>query len=187
MFESSILRRSRAIVSITLTIALWYVVGLVWLYSALFHQWYAPTPVRLRISSINLDAPIAEVGLADDGFMDIPPTAQEVGWFEPGYIPGEQGNAVIAGHLDTASGKPAAFWALHQLEQGQTIDVLYDDGSQRTFEVIRQETYAAGEAPLDTIFGSSTGAYLHLITCKGAWNMDDNAYNERLVVYTKLH
>lgn len=186
MPELSVLRRSPAIVLITFSIVACYVMGAMWLNDVLFHQTYIPTPVRLQIASINLDAPIAEVGLASDGLMDIPPTAQELGWFEPGYIPGEQGNAVIAGHLDTASGKPAAFWALNQLEAGDVIVVLYDDGSQRSFEVMRQQTYSSDNAPLDAIFGSSTGAYLNLITCKGIWDVEDEAYEERLVVYSRL-
>lgn len=186
MSTLSLVRQSWPIVVITLVVAAFYLWGSAYIYRVLFHTDANIAPVRVRIASINLDAPVASVGFDADGFMDIPPTAQELGWFEPGYIPGEQGNAVIAGHLDTESGKPAAFWNLNQLEAGDAIDVFYDDGSMRTFEVLRQETYTSNAAPLETIFGSATGAYLNLITCDGIWNPEEESYEERLVVYSML-
>ena len=35
---------------------------------------------------------------------------EDVGWYELGARPGEAGNGVIAGHLDTDRGAPAAFF-----------------------------------------------------------------------------
>ncbi|PIZ82226.1 MAG: class F sortase, partial [Parcubacteria group bacterium CG_4_10_14_0_2_um_filter_41_6] len=35
------------------------------------------------------------------------------------------------------------------------------------------------------VFNSSDGkAHLNLITCTGVWNKEDNAFSERLVVFT---
>jgi LPXTG-site transpeptidase (sortase) family protein len=142
------------------------------------------TPVHVRIPAINVDAPVIGVALRRDGIMDIPDTAADLGWFELGYRPGEQGNAVIAGHLDTASGKPAVFWDLRRLKKGDKIYVVADDGTTRTFVVRERETYPMDDAPMQRIFGVSSGAHLNLITCNGQWQEHLNTYARRLVVYT---
>ena len=55
-------------------------------------------PVRLRIPSINVDAPVEYVGLTPDGAMDVPKERANVAWFNLGPRPGENGSAVVAGH-----------------------------------------------------------------------------------------
>lgn len=44
------------------------------------------------------------------GNMDIPKRDENVAWYQIGYYPGSKGNAVIAGHYDTATGSPAVFY-----------------------------------------------------------------------------
>jgi len=144
----------------------------------------AALPVRVRIASINVDAPIVMLGLRKDGVMDIPATSYQVGWFEPGFIPGQQGNAVFAGHLDTVSGEQAVFWNLRRLRMGDLIDVEMNDGTFHHFRVRTRATYPMSDAPMRTIFGSSTGSHLNLVTCHGQWNDTIQSYESRLVVYT---
>ncbi len=143
------------------------------------------SPVRLRIPAVGIDAPVVRVGLREDGFMDVPGTAEEVGWFAPGYIPGTPGNAVMAGHLDTQSGKAAVFWELRRLKTGDMVEVEREDGSLKRFTVTHRATYSANEAPLNALFGSATGSHLNLITCNGAWRDDLQTYDRRLIVYTE--
>jgi len=143
------------------------------------------SPVHLRIPAINVDAPVINVGLRPDGFMDIPGTAHEVGWFALGYVPGSQGNAVMAGHLDTESGNGAVFWDLRRLKKGDIVEVEREDGSLKRFTVTHRASYSADQAPLEELFGSSTGAHLNLITCNGAWRDDLQTYDRRLIVYTE--
>lgn len=142
-------------------------------------------PVRLRIPSIDVDAPIVPVGFRPDGLMDIPPTAQDVGWFAPGFLPGNPGNAVLAGHLDRASGEPAVFWRVRRLVPGDDVQLVRADGSVLRYRVMSSDTYPMDAAPLERIFGSATGSRLNLITCNGAWQEDLATYNRRLVVYTE--
>jgi LPXTG-site transpeptidase (sortase) family protein len=142
-------------------------------------------PVTIRIPSIQVEAPIVSVGLRDDGLMDAPKTAREAGWFSLGFVPGEQGNAVITGHLDTASGKPAVFAELWRVAPGDTVEIVRHDGTSRVFRVMKLHAYAPQEAPLAELFGSASGAYLNLITCNGAWDEAAQSYNQRLVVFTK--
>src|SRR5438309_658887 len=70
-----------------------------------------PLPVRLVIPAIQVDASVEQVGRTPDGAMDVPKESNDVGWYKLGFRPGEQGNAVMAGHLDTATDR-AVFWDL---------------------------------------------------------------------------
>jgi len=144
------------------------------------------TPVDLVIPVLNVDAPVESVGRTADGAMDVPSRTQTTAWYRLGAAPGQEGTAVIAGHLDTARGKPAVFWDLAKLRPGDEVAVTDSDGITHTFAVDRVARYAYDDAPLDEIFGFQPGAHLNLITCAGSWNDTDDNYSQRLVVYTTL-
>jgi LPXTG-site transpeptidase (sortase) family protein len=118
--------------------------------------------------------------------MDVPRSGSQVGWYALGARPGEAGNAVIAGHLDTALGTPAVFWNLNDLSEKDDVFVLDDFGHEYHFQVVKSVVYNAREAPLQQIFGASIAKNLQLITCNGAWQADEKSYDKRLVVYTNL-
>jgi sortase (surface protein transpeptidase) len=145
-------------------------------------------PVRVRIPSIGVDAPVELVGLTSDRAMDVPKTWANVGWYRDGYRPGEPGNAVLAGHLDTNSGGPAVFWSLDKLQPGDEVIVDYANGDGYTFAVEGQETYEYdAQGPIiDRIFGESLTADLNLVTCDGAWDHGQATYSHRLVVFCTL-
>ncbi len=142
-------------------------------------------PKKLEIPKLKVSANIENVGLTADNNMDIPKSDWSAGWFSPGPKPGETGSAVIAGHLDSQTGKPAVFWNLHQLQAGDYIFIIDNDGNKKRFRVIGSEQYGAKNAPLEKIFGAQDGAYLNLITCNGVWNRQERNYDKRLVVFTK--
>ena len=64
----------------------------------------AGDPVRLEIPAIQVDAFIELVGLTPQDAMDVPKGWMNAGWYHKGFRPGEAGNAVIAGHLDSSTG-----------------------------------------------------------------------------------
>ena len=148
----------------------------------------AGRPVRLEVPAIGVDAYVEEVGLTADRAMDVPQEWQNAGWYNRGYRPGEPGNSVIAGHLDTTSGGPAVFWDLAQLLPGDEIHVGYENGDRYTFIV--QETgefnYNAEGEVIDRIFGDSPTEDLNLITCQGTWDRSSRTYDKRLVVFSSL-
>ena len=49
-------------------------------------------------------------------------------------MPGQIGNAVIAGHLDRKDGSPAIFWGLRQLAVGDSVMV-------REFQILLKIVY----------------------------------------------
>lgn len=141
-------------------------------------------PTRLKIPSINVDAPVEYVGLTSDGAMDIPKAPNEVAWFNLGSRPGENGSAVIAGHYGWENNLPAVFDDLHKLRKGDKISVEDKKGVTTTFVVREMKIYGKDEI-VPEVFGSSDGkAHLNLVTCTGEWNKDEKTYSERLVVFT---
>ena len=145
-------------------------------------------PTRLEIPAIGVDAFIEQVGLTSERAMDVPKGWMNVGWYREGFYPGEVGNAVIAGHLDSVGGGPAVFWDLDKLVPGDEVRVTYENGDRYTFAVQSQQTYAHdAEGPIiSSIFDQSLTPDLNLITCDGAWDRGQATYTQRLVVFTTL-
>jgi sortase (surface protein transpeptidase) len=145
-------------------------------------------PVRLIISAIGINALVESVGVHANGDLATPTHSpwEDVGWYNAGPRPGEQGSAVIDGHVDRPGGLPAVFWRLHDLQVGDTVLVTDATGNTRNFHVTRIAFYHPQEAPLQDIFGNWGGAYLNLITCAGDWIPSQQQTTLRLVVYTTL-
>ncbi len=141
-------------------------------------------PARLSINtaSVQVDAPVEYVGLTPERAMETPDGWWNVGWYELGPRPGEEGNAVLAGHLDSTTG-PAVFWDLAKLQIGDEVSVTDEYGNRIRFVVRRMEVYGATDAPLNLIFGKTEGAHLNLITCQGTFQ-GSAGYDSRLVVFT---
>ncbi|MCB9176125.1 MAG: class F sortase [Caldilineae bacterium] len=148
----------------------------------------AGRPIRLEIPAIGVDAEVEAVGLTPDRAMDVPKGWMNAGWYQNGFLPGEIGNAVIAGHLDTSTGGPAVFWDLNQLVAGDEIHVTYEDGSRFTFAVEANKVYDhdAEGAIIESIFGKSLTPDLNLVTCDGAWDHGAATYSKRLVVFATI-
>lgn len=148
----------------------------------------AGVPVRLEVPAIGVDAVVERVGLTSERAMDVPKDWMNVGWYENGPLPGAEGNAVIAGHLDTNTGGPAVFWMLNRLSPGDQVIVTYSSGDRYTFvvqELVEYDHDAEGEV-IDTVFGDSLAPNLNLVTCQGVWDYGNRTYNKRLVVFTSL-
>lgn len=142
-------------------------------------------PAKLIIDSLGVNDPVEKVGQNKKGGMGVPENVQNAGWYKFGAKPGEQGSAVVAGHVNTRNGK-SIFWNLHKLETGDEVEVLNKSGEKRTFKVIGKESYDYQHAPVKKIFGYTSRRKLNLITCTGDFNYDAGTHQERLVIYTEL-
>lgn len=154
------------------------------------------TPVRLIVPAMHLDAKVIPVGTTATGAMSTPhcasatdPVCGEVYWYSPGVVPGQTGNAVIAGHVNRPDASPASFGALTNLAAGDTFQVQTADNHMLTFKVTsieRVTAYASGQNNpiINEIFGPATQPDLNLITCIGDW--DGATFNQRLVVHTQI-
>ncbi len=142
-------------------------------------------PVTLEIPSLGVKAAVESVGLDSQKRMDVPKNADNVGWYNLGSRPGENGNAVIDGHLDSTTG-PAVFSRLKEIPVGNRVVITDDQNHTYEYIVTDKKTYPFDAVPLKEIFGSSNRPFLNLITCEGVFNSTQKNYSQRVVVYTKL-
>lgn len=145
-------------------------------------------PVHLLVPSIKVNAFVEPVGVLANGDLETPTQNPwyNVGWYESGTLPGEQGSAVIDGHLDRPGGSPAVFWNLRHIHTGAAVIVIDAQGRSIHFHVTRVAFYPPQAAPLQEIFGNGGGTYLNLITCAGDWIPSERQTTLRQVVYTTL-
>lgn len=141
-------------------------------------------PEKISIPAIDVEASALHLGVNDKGEMEVPDTIEDVSWFEPGYKPGENGRAVIAGHVDGIAG-PAVFWDLAKLEAGDEITVE-GGGERKVFRVYAMESVQLELADVQSIFGYRSSPELVLITCSGDYDHNRGTREERLVIYAEL-
>jgi hypothetical protein len=144
-------------------------------------------PLRLKIPSIGVEAPVLDVGLAEDGSVDVPPLARhnEAGWFERGPTPGQFGPAVIVGHADTRTG-PSVFHDLGSMKPGQRIEVFRRDRRVAVFEVNSVEHFNKVKLPRDRVYGDYSRPGLRLVTCGGKWLGGGTGYSDNVIVFASL-
>jgi sortase (surface protein transpeptidase) len=138
-------------------------------------------PVRVEIPSIGVSSRLVRLGLNPDGTMEVPRDYGLAGWFTGGAVPGQDGPAVISGHVDSKTG-PAVFYRLRDLSEGDIVRVKRADGNWLTFKVTGSVSYAKAAFPTDAVFGPVTGPVLRLITCGGGFDRASGHYLDNLVV-----
>ncbi|MFV2114375.1 class F sortase [Micromonospora sp. LOL_025] len=145
-------------------------------------------PTTIAIPRIGVDAAIMPLGTNPDGTVQVPPLerAQLAGWYEPGPSPGEIGNAVIVGHVDSAAMGPAVFFSLGALQPGDTITVTREDGQQATFTVESVKAYPKTEFPTEQVYGPSDRPGLRVVTCGGTFDQAAGSYPDNVVVFASM-
>ncbi|WP_181803783.1 class F sortase [Streptomyces shenzhenensis] len=144
-------------------------------------------PTRLRIPKIAVDAPFTVLTMGSTGELDPPPADNTnlVGWYSGGAAPGEEGTAIIAGHVDTTT-SAAVFARLDRLERGDRFTVSRADDTDATFVVDDADTFAKDDFPSDRVYADTRRPEVRLITCAGDYDHDAKDYTENLVVFAHL-
>lgn len=141
-------------------------------------------PVGLQIPAIDVSAPVKPVGVTVDRDLELPEFG-ETGWYRLGPSPGQEGHAVIAGHVDSRKGTDV-FWLLHTLKPGQAVEVRMSNDSLVTFrvdEVLQQPKEALPESRM---WRSTGRPQLALITCGGKFDKKLRSYPDNIVVYATM-
>lgn len=110
------------------------------------------------------EVPMVSIG-AFGGSLDVPDASLSglyTGLAEPGA---EQGATMVAAHVDTNEGEPAAFWPLHELEEGEIVTV-HRNGQDHEYEIIGLEIHEQDALPAE-FFDASGEHRLYLMTCAG--------------------
>ncbi|MFD7748035.1 class F sortase [Streptomyces sp. NPDC059698] len=137
-------------------------------------------PRDIRIPKIGVRTQIDKVTRATDGSVDMPPDPDHAGWYTGSATPGENGNTIIVGHVDSRSG-PAAFYGLGALRKGSRIMVTRRDGSTAHFTVSAMEVWAKDDFPSRRVYGPAMTPTLTLITCAD-WDNERHTYRSNLVL-----
>ena len=138
-------------------------------------------PARLSIPSIGVDAKVQHVGINKKGNMATPTNFTDVGWYRYGTLPGRQGSAVIAGHVDNGFAMPGVFKNLNDVKKGDDIYLEAANGDMLHYVVTGFSTYDY-DAEAKEVFGQNDDRYLKLITCTGEWMPQHRTHDKRLVV-----
>jgi hypothetical protein len=143
----------------------------------------ATRPVRIVIPAIHVDASLVDLARGADGVLAAPPSDEldKAGWYAKGTVPGRIGPAVIAGHVDWVD-RIAVFHRLDQLQEGDVITVVMNDGSKVRFGVDDVRKVSKFHFPTKSVYGPTPDAELRVITCGGPWDDARNIYSENVIV-----
>lgn len=145
-------------------------------------------PSQLVIPVLQIDAAIEHIGLVADDRMATPRGFKNAGWYRYGPAPGDEGTAIISGHLDNGLGLSGVFKRLHELSPGDEIEVLTEGGRTVRFRAESLTSYPYDKVPPESL--TSVGMRrLVLITCGGRWIYDKSqgmTYDHRLIVTAVL-
>ncbi|MGW2812764.1 class F sortase [Streptomyces sp. NPDC001415] len=146
-------------------------------------------PQRVEIPALGVAAPVVPRNLDADGAVDPPPYDRPgtVGWFGGGARPGEEGAALLVGHVDTES-RPAVFYGLSSARPGQHVKVTRADGSIAEFTIDDVQVFPRSHFDAAKVYGPRQHgrAELRLITCGGTYDRRTKAYTANVVVSAYL-
>ncbi len=135
-------------------------------------------PVRIVIPSIDVNAPVEEVGIKD-GVYEVP--WWDVGWHRDSASLGRPGNTIFDGHLTTIdAGK--VFSRLHELRPGDVI-YLFSPGYRTAWVVASSERVPNTE---NGFVAPSEDVRVTLYTCEGTFDWKTRTYSHYRVVVARF-
>lgn len=147
------------------------------------------SPVKIVIPSLGISSNLGPArGLNPDGTVnDAPlsgPTWSLPWWYDRGPTPGQDGSAVLLGHVDSAlgAGHLGVFFRLGDLQRGQEITVTLADGTVTRWTVVSALLYSDGQFPDAVVYGRSGPPVLRLVTCGGSFNSRTHHYESATVI-----
>lgn len=141
-------------------------------------------PTRLSIPAIGVDTRLVQLGLNPGGSLEVPTDFAVAGWYALGPSPGQQGNAVIAGHVDSVQG-PAVFYRLGELAPGSLVRIALADHTIVLFRVYAVREYAKTAFPTALVYATTPSPQLRLVTCGGPFDAQAGTYLDNIVVFAR--
>jgi len=147
-------------------------------------------PARMVIEKMGVDAPIITLGLDANRLPEVPNGPDVVAWYDFSAKPGQGSNAVFSGHVDwTVNGQPvtAVFWGLGELEEGDVVKLLLEDGSELQYRVTNSATIEYDDPEGVKVMDKTPSDVITLISCGGTWVPDHSSplggnYTQRVIV-----
>jgi|GEM_PF-3003681 len=146
-----------------------------------------PEPLRLTIPALSLNAPVVAIGLDQrTGELALQSDVTVVQWYRLGPAPGQPGTALLAGHLDSATGQRGVFAGLSAARPGMAVWVDLTGGQRLVFRVTRIHTISALQLFASGVYTTAGPPRLLLVTCAGYWDIRKQRYTENLIVEAEL-
>jgi hypothetical protein len=140
-------------------------------------------PVRVRIPSLGIDAPVAPAGIdLAHGVLGVPADIHRLGWWRDGAAPGDPaGTVLVAGHVDSAAAGIGALFPLRNARRGAAVEVDTASGRRVAYRIVSSHLYAKAALPL-SVFAPGGSPRLVLVTCGGRFDDATGHYPDDLVV-----
>ena len=150
-------------------------------------------PLRLMIDRLGVDAPVDVYALDENGVPEVPvadDAGEVVAWYDFSSKPGGGSNAVFAAHV-TWNRAPAVFSDLNNLQAGDVVRLVSDDGTEYTYEVFANFDVDPYDTESLKVMAPTETDTVTLITCGGTWIPDPSEqfggdYTTRTIVQAKL-
>lgn len=142
-------------------------------------------PVRLLIPALHVDSRLDRLGLQKDGTIEVPHRVDVAGWYESGPRPGQNGPAVILGHVDSKTG-PGIFVDLRHVRIGTLVRVDRADGTSVRFKVTKVSRVPKVGFPTDLVYAPSLDPSLRLVTCGGSFDRSRGSYRDNVIAFADL-
>jgi sortase (surface protein transpeptidase) len=144
-------------------------------------------PVRIVIPSIGVNAAVIPEGTDSSGALNVPPLSgpqsDDAGWWDGGSAPGQDGPAVIVGHVNSAAMGDLVFASLSKMVAGEAVEVELADAAKVWFTVAGTQEVGKAAFPTQAVYGPTNGPTLRLITCGGAFDAATGHYLDNFIVY----
>ncbi len=142
-------------------------------------------PTQVYFPSFEEETPIIPVGMDKTNKMATISKPDVATWYRFGATPGDaEGNAIFAGHVSWG-GRRGDFALLHDIEIGDSVLVALDNGEEREFTVVFNETYPLSDVP-EWVMDLRGEGRLTLITCAGDYDPSIGTSESRTVVLCVL-
>jgi sortase (surface protein transpeptidase) len=147
----------------------------------------ASAPVRIEIPVLAVSAPVMRLGLSPAGTVNVPPLANHnlAGWYDRSVTPGQDGSAVLLGHVDSYTGI-SVFFFIKTLHPGDRIKIIRANGSAGVFAVDGVQRAAKVTFPTASVYHNTRYPALRLVTCGGPFDAASGQYLDNIIVYAHL-
>lgn len=142
-----------------------------------------PSPVRIGVPSLGIEAQVVTVGVEPDGEVVVPDDVSTIGWYAGSRAPGEGiGNTILIGHVDSRTQGRGAFFDLRIAEVGAVVSLADAEGGESVWQVTGRRTFEKTGVPMDDINQFYGEQRLLLITCGGEFDEATGSYESIVVV-----
>ena len=138
-------------------------------------------PIRLRVHSLGIDAPVIPVTVAAGGELAVPDDPRVAGWWSGGARVGSaRGTVVLDGPVDTRDDGPGALFRPPSLRPGDEVSLLTGTGA--VTEAVRAMRRCPKSLPAE-VFDRLGAPCLVLISCGGWVDQASGHYADNVVIY----